>query len=109
MAHLALDWIKILDNPNRFRLQAMYSSWAAVDRLDRRITRDEHALWSELWTLHIGTDSPSPKRHLGIQHWIPEESAMSRLKPVPTPTAPKDQPAAESSTQLETVGVRKEA
>jgi hypothetical protein len=46
--------------------------------------------------LHIGTDSPSPKRHLGIQHWIPEESAMSRLKPVPTPTAPKDQPAAES-------------
>jgi hypothetical protein len=85
-----------MDNPNRFRLQAMYSSWAAVDRLDRRITRDEHALWSELWTLHIGTDSPSPKRHLGIQHWIPEESAMSRLKPVPTPTAPKDQPAAES-------------
>jgi MFS family permease len=71
-----------MDNPNRFRLQAMYSSWAAVDRLDRRITRDEHALWSELWTLHIGTDSPSPKRHLGIQHWIPEESAMSRLKPV---------------------------
>ena len=37
-----------MDNPNRFRLQAMYSSWAAVDRLDRRITRDEHALWSEL-------------------------------------------------------------
>jgi integrase/recombinase XerD len=34
-----------------------------VDRLDRRITRDEHALWSELWTLHIGKDSPSPKRH----------------------------------------------
>jgi len=29
--------------------------------------------------LHIGTDSPSHKRHLGIQHWIPEESAMSRL------------------------------
>ena len=73
-----------MDNPNRFRLQAMYSSWAAVDRLDRRITRDEHAVWSELWTLHIGTDSPSPKRHLGIQHWIPEESAMSRLKPART-------------------------
>jgi len=73
-----------MDNPNRFRLQAMYSTWAAVERLDRRITRDEHALWSELWTLHIGTDSPSPKRHLGIQHWIPEESAMSRLKPART-------------------------
>jgi MFS family permease len=73
-----------MDNPNRFRLQAMYSSWAAVDRLDRRITRDEHALWSELWTLHIGKDSPSPKRHLGIQHWIPEQSAMSRLKPART-------------------------
>src|SRR5580692_10888349 len=39
-----------LDNPNRFRLQAMYSSWAAVVRLDGRITRHEHALWSELWT-----------------------------------------------------------
>jgi hypothetical protein len=73
-----------MDNPNRFRLQAMYSSWAAVDRLDRRVTRDEHALWSELWTLHIGTESASPKYHLGIQHWIPEESAMSRLKPVQT-------------------------
>ena len=73
-----------MDNPNRFRLQAMYSSWAAVDRLDRRVTRDEHALWSELWTLHIGTDSPRPKYHLGIQHWIAEESAMSRLKPVQT-------------------------
>ena len=73
-----------MDNPNRFRLQAMYSSWAAVDRLDRRITRDEHAVWSELWTLHIGSHAPSPKRHLGIQHWIPEQSAMSRLKPAPT-------------------------
>src|SRR6202011_4734546 len=38
-----------MDNPNRFRLQAMYSSWALVERLDRRNTRDEHALWSELW------------------------------------------------------------
>jgi len=54
-----------MDNPNRFRLQAMYSSWAAVDRLDRRITRDEHAVWSELWTLHIGADPPSPKRAHG--------------------------------------------
>ena len=85
-----------MDNPNRFRLQAMYSTWAAVDRVDRRITRDEHAVWSELWTLHIGRDSPSPKRHLGIQHWIPEESAMSRLKPVATPTAPKKEPTTQS-------------
>ena len=85
-----------MDNPNRFRLQAMYSSWAAVDRVDRRITRDEHAVWSELWTLHIGRDSPTPKRHLGIQHWIPEESAMSRLKPVATPTAPKKEPTTQS-------------
>jgi len=73
-----------MDNPNGFRLQDMYSSWAAVDRLDRRVTRDVQALWSELGTLHIGTESPSPKYHLGIQHWIPEESAMSRLKPVQT-------------------------
>ena len=73
-----------LDNPNRFRLQAMYRSWAAAERLDRRITRDEHALWSELWTLHIGPEAPSPKRHLGIQHWIPEEAATSRLKPART-------------------------
>ena len=85
-----------MDNPNRFRLQAMYSTWAGVDRVDRRITRDEHAVWSELWTLHIGRDSPSPKRHLGIQHWIPEESAMSRLKPVATPTAPKKEPTPQS-------------
>jgi hypothetical protein len=77
-----------LDNPNRFRLQAMYSSWAAVERLDRRMTRHEHALWSELWTLHIGPDLPSPKRHLGIPHWTPEESAMSRLKPVRTNLPP---------------------
>jgi uncharacterized membrane protein YccF (DUF307 family) len=71
-------------NPNRFRLQAMVSSWAAHQRLRQRITRDEHALWSELWSLHVGQQSPSPKRYLGIQHWIPDESAMSRLKPVPT-------------------------
>jgi MFS family permease len=77
-----------MDNPNRFRLQAMYSSWGAVERLDRRITRDEHALWSELWTLHIGPNLPSPKRHLGIQHWVPEESVMSRLKPVQTVKEP---------------------
>jgi transmembrane secretion effector len=73
-----------MDNPNRFRLQARYSSWAAVERLARRITRDENALWSELWTLHIGADSPRSKRHLDIQHWVSEESAMTRLKPMRT-------------------------
>ncbi len=82
-----------MDNPNRFRLHAMYSSWAGVERLDRRITRDEHALWSELWTLHIGADPPRPKRHLGIQHWVPEESAMSRLKPVRTLNGQEKRPA----------------
>ncbi|MGA8656434.1 MAG: MFS transporter [Chthoniobacterales bacterium] len=84
-----------MENPNRFRLQAMFNSWAAHLRLGQRITRDEHALWSELWTLHIGQGSPSPKRYLGIQHWIPEESAVSRLKPVPPPAAPERQPTPE--------------
>jgi Transmembrane secretion effector len=74
-------------NPNRFRLQAMVSSWAANQRLGQRITRDEHALWSELWSMHVGQESPAPKRYLGIQHWIPDESAMSRLKPAPAPGA----------------------
>jgi MFS family permease len=77
-----------MNNPNRFRLQARYSSWAAAERLGQRITRDENALWSELWTLHIGPDSPTSKRHLGIQHWVPEESATSRLKPVRTKEEP---------------------
>jgi hypothetical protein len=74
-----------MENPNRFRLQAMLSSWAVHQRLVQRITRDEHALWSELLTLHVGQASPATKRYLGIQHWIPEESATSRLKPVQTP------------------------
>jgi MFS family permease len=69
-----------IENPNRFRLQAMYNSWAALQRVDQRFTRDESALWSELWTLHLGPELPHPKRYLGIQHWIPEESAASRLK-----------------------------
>jgi len=73
-------------NPNRFRLQATVSSWAAHQRLGQRITRDEHALWSELWSLHAGQESPTPKRYLGIQHWIPEESARSRLKPASSDT-----------------------
>jgi hypothetical protein len=33
--------------------------------------------------MHVGQESPAAKRYLGIQHWIPEESAMSRLKPAP--------------------------
>jgi hypothetical protein len=69
-------------NPNRFRLSSMVKSWAEHQRLGQRITRDEHALWSELWTLHVGSESPTAKNYLGIQHWIPEGSAASRLKPV---------------------------
>jgi MFS family permease len=74
-----------MENPNRFRLYAMVDSWAAHERLGQRITRDEHALWSELWTLHMGQESPMPKRYLGIQHWIPDESAATRLKPARAP------------------------
>jgi hypothetical protein len=70
-----------MENPNRFRLYAIFASWAAQQRLGQRITRDEHALWSELWTLHTGPETPTSKRYLGVQHWIPEESAKSRLKP----------------------------
>jgi MFS family permease len=77
-----------MENPNRFRLYAMVDSWAAHERLGQRITRDEHALWSELWTLHIGKESPSPKRYLGIQHWIPEDSAAARLKPASASRVP---------------------
>ena len=72
-----------MDNPNRFRLYAMVKSWAVHEQLGQRITRDEHALWSELWTLHIGQESPASKRYLGILHWVPEEAATSRLKPAP--------------------------
>ena len=84
-----------IENPNRFRLQAMYSSWAALQRTDQRFTRDENALWSELWTLHLGQELPRPKRYLGIQHWIPEESATLRLKPTPPPAASGDRTAVE--------------
>ena len=63
MAHLALAWIKIWIT----QIDSVYRPCTArglrsIDSIDEsRITRDEHALWSELWTLHIGTDSPSPK------------------------------------------------
>lgn len=72
-----------MENPNRFRLYSTASSWAANERIGQRITRDEHALWSELWALHIGKELPSAKRYLGIQHWTPEETAAARLKPAP--------------------------
>jgi MFS family permease len=72
-----------MENPNRFRLYSMVSTWVAYKRLSQRITRDDHALWSALCKLHIGTETPAPKRYLGFQHWIPEESAASRLKPTP--------------------------
>ena len=85
-----------IENPNRFRLQAMYGSWAALQRTDQRFTRDENALWSELWALHSGQEMPRPKRYLGIQHWIPEESAVSRLKPATPPAASGDRTAAEN-------------
>ena len=74
------------ENPNRFRLQAMFISWGALQRFDQRITRDEHALWSELWTPHCGQESPRPKRYLGSQHWKPQESGG--LKPVSTLPTP---------------------
>jgi Transmembrane secretion effector len=74
-----------MENPNRFRLYSMVDTWAAHQRLSQRITRDDHALWSELWQLDVGTKTPRPKRYLGIQHWIPEEAAASRLKPAPGP------------------------
>jgi hypothetical protein len=72
-----------MTNPNRFRLYSMVKSWAEYERVGQRITRDEHALWAELWTLHTGSGSPAPKRYLGVQHWIPEGSLQSRLKPAP--------------------------
>ena len=72
-----------IENPNRFRLYATASSWATHQRIGERMTRDEHALWSELWTLHIGKELPSAKRYLGIQHWTPNEAAAARLKPAP--------------------------
>jgi MFS family permease len=84
------------ENPNRFRLQAMYSSWAAVRRVDQRFTRDENALWSELWTLHFGSEPPRPKRYLGVQHWIPDEAVMFRLKPTPPPSTSVNKTSAQN-------------
>ena len=83
-------------NPNRFHLEATYSSWAAQKRADQRFTRDENALWSELWTLHSGQEPPHPKRYLDIQHWIPDESAVSRLRPSPPLAPPGNRTAADN-------------
>jgi MFS family permease len=71
-----------MENPNRFRLYSMVKSWSEFQRIGQRITRDEHALWAELWTLHKGPEMPVAKRYLGIQQWIPNELLASRLKPV---------------------------
>ena len=70
-----------MTNPNRFRLYSMVKSWSEFQRLGQRITRDEHALWAELWTLHAGPDMPAAKRYLGIQQWTAPDSLGSRLKP----------------------------
>jgi MFS family permease len=70
-----------MTNPNRFRLYSMVKSWSEFERLGQRITRDEHALWAELWTLHSGPDTPAAKRYLGIQQWTAPDSFTSRLKP----------------------------
>jgi MFS family permease len=79
-----------VENPNRFRLQATYSSWVALERTDQRFTRDENALWTELWALHSGPELPHPKRYLAVQHWLQDETAMSRLKPTSSRVTPVD-------------------
>jgi hypothetical protein len=70
-----------MSNPNRFRFYSMVKSWSEFQRVGQRITRDEHALWAELWTLHVGPEVPMAKRYLGIQHWTPAASLSSRLTP----------------------------
>jgi MFS family permease len=69
-------------NPNRFRLYSMVKSWSEFERLSQRITRDEHVLWAELWSLHAGPEIPEAKRYIGIQQWTPADSLSSRLTPV---------------------------
>ena len=71
-----------MTNPNRFRLYSMVKSWSEFQRLGQRITRDEHALWAELWTLHVGADMPTAKRYIGIQQWTAPDLLASRLKPI---------------------------
>jgi MFS family permease len=71
-----------MTNPNRFRLYSMVKSWSEFQKLGERITRDEHVLWAELWTLHVGTEAPTAKRYLGIQQWTAPDSLATRLKPI---------------------------
>jgi MFS family permease len=75
-------------NPNRFRLYSMVKSWSEFERIGQRITRDEHSLWAEVWSLHIGPDLPTAKRYLGVQHWAAPDSLLSRLKPASDATRP---------------------
>jgi MFS family permease len=86
-----------MTNPNRFRLYSMVKSWSEFQRLGQRITRDEHALWAELWTLHAGPDMPAAKRYLGIQQWTAPDSLGSRL----TPTSKIAPSTEEKSQELE--------
>jgi len=71
-----------MTNPNLFRFYSMVRSWSEYERVGQRITRDEHALWAELWTLHAGPEMPVAKRYVGIQNWTPAESLSSRLTPI---------------------------
>jgi Transmembrane secretion effector len=87
-----------MENPNRFRLYAIYPSWAALQRVGQRLTHDEHSLWSELWSLHVGPEKPGPRRFLGVQHWMPESSALARLKPTASASADEPAPSAEHRT-----------
>jgi len=70
-----------IENPNRFLLYSVVSTWVGYKRFRQRITRDDHALLSELLELHIGTETPTAKLYLGFKQWMPEESVASRLKP----------------------------
>ncbi len=88
-------------NPNRFRLYSMVKSWSDYERLGQRITRDEHALWAELWTLHAGTEMPVAKRYLGIQNWTPADSLTSRLIPI-SGVAPSAEPDGNEKRSQET-------
>jgi hypothetical protein len=69
-----------MQNPNRFRMQAMHASWAAYRRLEERITEDECTLWLDLWALTVSKEPVRGKRYLNIQHWMPAESHIPRLR-----------------------------
>ena len=88
-----------MTNPNRFRFYSMVKSWSEFQRVGQRITRDEHALWSELWTLHVGPETPIAKRYLGVQHWMPDDSMSARLRPVSGITNPSEADAVQRRSQ----------